>query len=206
MKKSMISLLLCGLLSWGSAALWAENHPACPEKVLDRGTVEGVYQGTECGDMCHAEIKLDNGDIFYVLADPDEADKVFGKTGNRVSVTYEVQQYWNEFGGMCARDEVFREGRRITGKPSAKSKTFAPSFDCKKASTTVEHTICADPVLAELDVVMAARYKQALNATSNKEALRSRQREWLKQRGQCAKAADIFRCLQQRYRERLSQL
>jgi serine/threonine protein kinase len=89
--------------------------------------------------------------------------------------------------------------------PNDSAKDFSPSFDCAKASSPVEHTICADPVLAELDVALAARYRQALGSTSNKEALRSRQRQWLKQREQCADASDIFQCIQRHYRERLSQ-
>jgi formylglycine-generating enzyme required for sulfatase activity/uncharacterized protein YecT (DUF1311 family) len=90
--------------------------------------------------------------------------------------------------------------------PNDSAKNFFPSFDCAKASNPVEHAICADPVLAELDATLAARYKQALGATSNKEALKSTQRQWLKQRnGQCANAPDISQCLQRQYRERLSQ-
>ena len=33
-----------------------------------------------------------------------------------------------------------------------------PSFDCARASTPVEHAICAEPGLARLDMRMAARY------------------------------------------------
>jgi len=76
----------------------------------------------------------------------------------------------------------------------ARGQAFSPSFDCAKTSHPVEHAICADPVLAELD------------AAPNKDALRSGQRQWLKQRRQCAQRADISRYFERHYRERLSQL
>jgi len=85
-------------------------------------------------------------------------------------------------------------------------KKFSPSFDCAKASNQVEKAICADRVLSELDVVMADRYKKALGAASDKKALKSSQRQWLKQREKCAKASDVFQCVQKSYRDRLSQL
>jgi uncharacterized protein YecT (DUF1311 family) len=92
-----------------------------------------------------------------------------------------------------------RSGRAGQGR------SFSPSFDCARASNAVEQAICADPVLAELDVSVAAGYKKALRAASDKKALRAEQRQWLKQtHSQCSDAA--FQCIQERYRERLSQL
>jgi len=82
---------------------------------------------------------------------------------------------------------------------------FAPSFDCAKASNAVERAICADPVLAELDVRLAIQYKQALQSAANKEALRKVQRQWLQQmHRQCSNGAS--QCIQQHYKKRLSEL
>lgn len=83
--------------------------------------------------------------------------------------------------------------------------TAKPSFDCAKASNAVERAICTDPALAELDVQMASQYKQVVHATADKKALKADQRRWLQQmHSQCADGA--FQCIQQHYRERLTQL
>jgi uncharacterized protein YecT (DUF1311 family) len=91
-------------------------------------------------------------------------------------------------------------------KPSA-AKGFSPSFDCAKASNSVEHAICANPVLAELDVRVDAAYNKAISAAPNKaNALRTEQRQWLKQmHTQCAAATD-FSCLERHDNQRLTQL
>jgi uncharacterized protein len=52
------------------------------------------------------------------------------------------------------------------------------SFDCGKATTKVEKTICADARLASLDVELARTYKEASAHIDLKES----QREWLKTR------------------------
>jgi uncharacterized protein YecT (DUF1311 family) len=62
--------------------------------------------------------------------------------------------------------------------------TSGPSFDCAHASTTVEHSICADPSLSALDVEIAQNYAAALNAAGPlRDDLIAFQRAWLKQRG-----------------------
>jgi uncharacterized protein YecT (DUF1311 family) len=56
--------------------------------------------------------------------------------------------------------------------------SYGASFDCEKASTLVEKTICQDPKLSHLDELLTQTYKTALNATKEPAALRSRQKAW----------------------------
>lgn len=77
-----------------------------------------------------------------------------------------------------------------------------PSFDCAKASTLSEYTICADQGLSALDVELAIAYKRALAASSDTAFLKSRQKAWVAQREQCG-SADCIRSL---YIQRLSEL
>ncbi|WP_395831141.1 lysozyme inhibitor LprI family protein [Elstera sp.] len=66
----------------------------------------------------------------------------------------------------------------------------APSFDCSKASTEVEKTICASPDLAKADVALAAAYREAL-ARAPEEAkplLRGDQRGWIAHIGKICQA------------------
>ncbi len=63
----------------------------------------------------------------------------------------------------------------------------APSFDCRRASTAVEHEICQAPYLADFDTTIAALYAQALGLldAAGADALRTDQRLWLKVRDDC---------------------
>jgi|ERR1700733_1862239 len=62
-----------------------------------------------------------------------------------------------------------------------------PSFDCRRASTIVEHEICRKGQLAAFDRQIAALYTQALGLinAADADALRTDQRFWLKVRDGC---------------------
>ncbi len=59
-----------------------------------------------------------------------------------------------------------------------------PSFDCSKASTLIERTICADPQLSQLDGEMARHYlkRRAELANDERRWLIDEQKDWLVQR------------------------
>ena len=77
------------------------------------------------------------------------------------------------------------------------------SFDCSKASTAVEGSICANPTLSVLDEQLAAAYKQAVNASPNPAALLDTQRAWLKTLNACGANAP---CLTSAYEQRITVL
>ncbi|WP_334035273.1 lysozyme inhibitor LprI family protein [Burkholderia cepacia] len=79
----------------------------------------------------------------------------------------------------------------------------AAGFDCAKAASSTEKTICADAALSKLDGDLAAAWKQALAKGGDTAALKAAQLKWLKQRDRCG--ADEL-CLGDRYRERLASL
>ena len=60
----------------------------------------------------------------------------------------------------------------------------AASFDCRKASTDVEHTICNDSALSQADSKMAKAYSRLRKALprSERKILKRDQRKWLKER------------------------
>ena len=74
-----------------------------------------------------------------------------------------------------------------------------PSYDCAKASTTVELAICADVELAALDRAMADQYWAARSrlGTSSSNQLKIEQRAWLRERGACGGRPDQRECLVQ---------
>jgi uncharacterized protein len=79
----------------------------------------------------------------------------------------------------------------------------AAGFDCAKAASPTEKTICADAGLSSLDGQLAAAWKKALAKGGDTAALKAAQLKWLKQRDRCGNDAP---CLGDRYRERLASL
>jgi uncharacterized protein len=93
-------------------------------------------------------------------------------------------------------------------------RAHAQSFDCNKASTPVEHAICSDKALGELDTTLASQLKVSMtNANPEQRAdfLRD-ERRWLRFRNQhCAASSptagdSLPECLAAVYRERIAYL
>jgi uncharacterized protein len=75
------------------------------------------------------------------------------------------------------------------------------SFDCGKATTPIEKTICADPALATLDGRLASVYAQA---KKNVDAKYLGQARWLRvERNGCSTRKDLGSCLSFAYNERI---
>lgn len=81
------------------------------------------------------------------------------------------------------------------------SATTGPSFDCTRASTSVERAICADAELRALDLGIARFYASGMRNSRPGRAVRD-QREWVAMRNRC----DARACLRQAMMERLSVL
>lgn len=77
----------------------------------------------------------------------------------------------------------------------------AASFDCTKASTPVEHAICANAQLSRLDEKLALAYRDAIAGTAA-DSIRQTQRDWMRMRDACSNDA----CLEQAYTQRLADL
>jgi len=72
----------------------------------------------------------------------------------------------------------------------------AASFDCKKASTRIEKTICADSELSQADERLAAVFAGATAESLSPQVLRTDQAEWLRDRDKetdARKLRDIYR-------------
>jgi len=81
-----------------------------------------------------------------------------------------------------------------------------PSFDCAKAATKVERSICATPVLASLDLGLADQYHFALEGRPGLGGvLEESQVAWLKHRDRSC-AEGNARCLEWLYTTRLAEL
>ncbi|HTH73139.1 MAG TPA: lysozyme inhibitor LprI family protein [Trinickia sp.] len=79
----------------------------------------------------------------------------------------------------------------------------AASFDCAKAASPTEKTICATPALSRLDSDLAAAWKAAIAQSHDAAALKNAQRQWLRLRDACG---EDKACVSDRYHERLAAL
>lgn len=83
-----------------------------------------------------------------------------------------------------------------------------PSFDCRKAKTTTEKEICANPTLAKLDSDLASAYITLKNHPTDRltisvDALIADQKKWLKERDQDSCHGE---CLIKKYQDRITLL
>jgi uncharacterized protein len=82
-----------------------------------------------------------------------------------------------------------------------------PSFDCRKAVSVPERTICADAALSHLDLQLGQIWRKMLEDFDldggQATQIRSGQRVWIVSRNECR---DDAKCLGKLYRDRLSVL
>jgi uncharacterized protein len=78
-----------------------------------------------------------------------------------------------------------------------------PSFDCAKAATATERTICASDGLAGLDREIAALYRQRRVRAPSARSVDENQRQWLTVRDACG---DRVACLDKEMSERKQHL
>ena len=78
----------------------------------------------------------------------------------------------------------------------------APSFNCSAKLNSVETMICQVPVLANLDVEMANRYKSVMATLIVPGKVKYQQKQWLKKLRDC----DTVECIRDGYLKRLEEL
>jgi uncharacterized protein len=81
-----------------------------------------------------------------------------------------------------------------------------PSFDCRKAASVSEKTVCANAELSRLDFQLGRRWKSFLDAFIDSvqiTQMKADQRAWIASRGKCGADPD---CISKLYRDRLAAL
>ena len=90
-----------------------------------------------------------------------------------------------------------------TAEPTPAPVVADPSFDCGKASSQVERSICRSTTLAALDRRLATAYAAALSGGTDDPALvKQLQAGFLRERNKCATDS----CIADTYRARINQL
>ncbi|WP_096511351.1 MliC family protein [Pseudomonas izuensis] len=86
---------------------------------------------------------------------------------------------------------------------------LATSFDCARASATIEKLICRDPQLKQMEIEMTRLYRLALtddHSVPPPDKVEIDQRFWVIARNQCATEAEPKTCTIRSYAERAHQL
>ena len=93
----------------------------------------------------------------------------------------------------------------FAGVMALSANSHAASFDCARAQTPTEKTICQLRRLNDADVQLATTYRFSLHALpmGGRDQQRDAQAVWLKQRNACG---SNIKCLSARYAERQAQL
>ena len=124
------------------------------------------------------------------------------KTG-RTNGGYWMKRLFIAIGGACLLFSGPSGAQTAASASRAAAYSGPASFDCAKAGAAVERMICASADVAQLDGALAALYKQTLATAGNTDAIKSRQRDWLKTvRNACATPD----CLAAAYRQRIGEL
>lgn len=92
---------------------------------------------------------------------------------------------------------------------SAAGSARAASFDCKKAKTQIEKSVCADSELSALDDKLAAVYRATLAKLSpeGQRLLQNGQGQWLRAlRTDCDVKGAVRLCIETAYNDRLRQI
>ncbi len=116
----------------------------------------------------------------------------------------DASAYEIEIGPDCSAVCSHNESVNKVTIESRKSKAFSPSFDCQKAVTPVEKTVCMNWNLSELDFGVAALWYEGYASGGDiPVAVKTAQTKWLASRNSCG--ADIT-CIQKTYEAKFKDL
>lgn len=97
------------------------------------------------------------------------------------------------------------EGADISKIPN----NIKASFDCNKAVTNIERSICSNEHLALADFEMGKLYRNVYSLTSKAGQIKIKkwQRQWMRYRNEhCSDGHGIDKCLMRKYKERIREL
>lgn len=81
--------------------------------------------------------------------------------------------------------------------------SYAAGFDCNKARSSTEKTICNTTSLSNLDEILVLSFNKAVASSADVKALKTAQQAWLKTREACTSNVS---CITQAYTSRISEL
>ncbi|MBI1494797.1 hypothetical protein [Halocynthiibacter styelae] len=152
----------------------------------------------------HCSELFDVGEVFWT----NEARRLLSRGHN----LFGEEVFVNLLGGYMDASNADRETESLVRwclaaeqrlrANSLSTGLVGPSFDCGKAESVTELTLCGSPELWPYDRVLSRVYVQLRNASTGvvRQDLITAQRSWLSRRDECGSSVD---CLRERYSSRL---
>jgi uncharacterized protein len=108
-----------------------------------------------------------------------------------------------KLGSATALKEIMKKVSLLILLNLFSSFVIAASFDCTKATTFVEKTICSEPLLSKLDDALAENYigMYYSNFGGTQKSLKTEQLKWLSSRNKCTDS----KCLVKSYQKRIDE-
>ncbi len=186
------------------------------------GREEALVIASSChagtgGPDIHAVYALDQTGRVRELAINDNKGVFMGKpvynylTGNRnYTLRHDDDLLVEEFHDNSGREFPLTLSFKWTGNEFklvdvVKAKTYKTSFDCDKAGSDAEKTVCMNQDIAGYDLELASLYKKRMNELSaaQKVLLRKEQLNWLAGRDSQCTSKWIDECLREKYSGRI---
>ncbi|MFN0039063.1 MAG: lysozyme inhibitor LprI family protein, partial [Burkholderiales bacterium] len=182
------------------------------------GNDEAIFVGASCfagtgGPDVHGVYRLSGTDRLVELEIPESIPPL-PLAGNRNFLLYEqegflVREYYDSSDRKKPLIEFFRwRNGRFWLERMQKSSVFEAGFDCRKARSDAEITICGHEDLARTDRELGERYKAKLQALSGsrRSAFVAQQKHWLQKRNSDCTYKWIRECLLDLYRKRMGEI
>lgn len=138
----------------------------------------------------------------------DRLTNIYERETTQIRQRYDRQPPWEKNAQEFSHDALQRDSILVHHEGGAIEVSVAPlarpSFECTKATTGTEKTICASHALKLLDGEMAAWYRTLLRA--NHATVTSEQRQWTKLRNRCEVSTQPENCLLDLYTRRIKEL
>jgi len=192
---------------------------------------EGDYSWFRGGSQAFLKISKQNnnlytikGDCYYGLArkyGPNMGDISFQAPLKNGKIIYKNKEYGNYIFTLIVNEDGSFDVTEKGAKPFGHNASFfghftsdnLPSFSCEKAYTFVEHAICDNLKIAQLDKKMARTYSTykivfyfAKNRKSLEKKLKIEQHKWIKERDKCEYRKTYKMCLENSYKRRIKVL
>lgn len=185
-------------VSDGNVIQWPKDRPT-PNRITAQVS-EYAGMSTNCSELFSLDPAWLESQMTAVL---EQGHALFGGELFADTISRDAQFQKNQIEAMgrwnwCIEAErSLRAGNRMTG-------ITGPSYDCAKASTITERTICSTPDLWASDRAVGYIFNivHATGTKDEKRTLNQRQRAWQARRNACG---DDVLCLNERYDTWLSE-
>ena len=192
------------------------GQTASPRPGFNCAAARTGVENAICADVGLADKDRKMGELYRQL-------QLLASGNDQASLTSR-QRAWREQRDACgtlatgdrlngcvgkAYDSRIEQLRQMATSPGEAAQNAAPSFDCRKAYTVVEHQICQEPALAARDRQLAILFGAALATMppARRDGLMNEQSAWLNQREHCANVpANLQKCIADSYDHRIASL